>query len=507
MIIKMEKVISTKFVMIAAIVVSLSAFAYFFTTDQALIYRDAKSHLNIARRVIYSQTPGLAQLGATWLPLPHIFMLPLIWQDFSYYSGLAGILPSMISFVVLVVMTYKSVLLFTNDKFASFIAASIILFNPSVLYLQSTPMSELSFLALSTSSIYFMLKWILHRNYTDIVLSALFICLSTLTRYDAWFLFIYQIFIILFLNLLTIRSWKKIEGHLFLFIFLGGFGILLWLIYNHLIFGNMLNFAVGQGSGSWDTNRVSTAGNYSTKLNFTASFMTYFWMAIDSNGVILLFIAGTSLIVYLFKQRNILYLIGSFLFLSPFVFNVVSLFLGQSVAMSKHLPPFETYNLRYGTAILVSVGFYCGLLYSWNKLSKILIVILLLTQVYFFYAYPLEILADARVGNIEAERKVALWIKNHPTQGDTLLSTLAHDPLLFDSGVSMKNLIYEGNQHLWKGSLLFPEKYTSRIVFKESDTVNDAVRKALYNKPVLREKYSLSYDDGDYKVYDKKINN
>lgn len=501
----MEKIISTKLILLIAIIASLFAFAYFSSTDQSLIYRDAKSHLNIARRVVFSQTPGLAQLGGTWLPLPHVFMLPLIWHDFSYYSGIAGIIPSMISFVVLVVMTFKSVLLFTKDKLASFMAAFLILINPSVLYLQSTPMSELPFLALSTTSIYFMLKWVFHRNYVDIVLSALFICLSTLTRYDAWFLFISQIGIILLIGIIA-RSWKKIEGHLFLFIFLGGFGILLWLIYNHLIFGNILNFAVGQGSGSWDTSRVSNLGNYAAKSNLAASLMTYLWLAIDNNGIFLLFLACIGFVVYLFRQRSIIYLVGSFLFLSSFIFNVVSLYLGQSVAMSKHIPPFETYNLRYGTAIIASVGFYCGLLCSWSKFSKILIGMLLVTQAYLFYVNPLEILEDAKVGNIEAERKVAVWIRENPAKGNTLLSTLAHDPLLFDSRISMENLIYEGNQHLWTGSLISPEKYVSRIVFKESDKVNDAVRKALYNKPVLSEKYTLSYDDGDYKVYDKNNN-
>jgi len=33
-----------------------------------LAYGDAISHMMIARRVVAGRTPGLAQLGTTWLP-------------------------------------------------------------------------------------------------------------------------------------------------------------------------------------------------------------------------------------------------------------------------------------------------------------------------------------------------------------------------------------------------------------------------------------------------------
>ena len=48
---------------------SILSFLYFFFSDQILLYGDAVAHINIARRVFDSRTPGPQQLGTVWLPL------------------------------------------------------------------------------------------------------------------------------------------------------------------------------------------------------------------------------------------------------------------------------------------------------------------------------------------------------------------------------------------------------------------------------------------------------
>ena len=46
-----------------------------------MLYGDAVAHINIARRVFDSRTPGLLQLGTVWLPLPHLLMIPFLISD------------------------------------------------------------------------------------------------------------------------------------------------------------------------------------------------------------------------------------------------------------------------------------------------------------------------------------------------------------------------------------------------------------------------------------------
>src|SRR5271168_3101638 len=80
--------------------ISCAAASYVYLHGYTLYYGDAEAHLNIARRVIDSRTPGPEQLGTVWLPLPHLLMLPFVWNDRLWKTGLAGIFPSAASFVV-----------------------------------------------------------------------------------------------------------------------------------------------------------------------------------------------------------------------------------------------------------------------------------------------------------------------------------------------------------------------------------------------------------------------
>ncbi|MGH9603601.1 MAG: hypothetical protein ACRD24_14570, partial [Terriglobales bacterium] len=46
---------------------SVAAFFFYWRQDALLLFGDAVAHLNIARRVVDSRTPGLLQLGSVWL--------------------------------------------------------------------------------------------------------------------------------------------------------------------------------------------------------------------------------------------------------------------------------------------------------------------------------------------------------------------------------------------------------------------------------------------------------
>ena len=52
-----------------------------------LSHYDAKGHLVVARRVLDSLTPGWLQLGAVWLPLPHVLNLLPVQIDAWYRTG------------------------------------------------------------------------------------------------------------------------------------------------------------------------------------------------------------------------------------------------------------------------------------------------------------------------------------------------------------------------------------------------------------------------------------
>src|SRR3989304_2417641 len=93
-------------ILIVAIGVAISSFLIFYVNGLGLAYNDARSHLDIGRRVVEGLKPGLAQLGSVWLPLPHILMMPTVWNDFFWHSGLSGALQSMFSYVATNLLIY-----------------------------------------------------------------------------------------------------------------------------------------------------------------------------------------------------------------------------------------------------------------------------------------------------------------------------------------------------------------------------------------------------------------
>ena len=80
--------------------VSIFSFLFYFRRGDILLYGDAVAHINIARRVFDSRTPGLLQLGTVWLPLPHLLMIPFLLSDWMWTTGIGGSIPSMAAYVL-----------------------------------------------------------------------------------------------------------------------------------------------------------------------------------------------------------------------------------------------------------------------------------------------------------------------------------------------------------------------------------------------------------------------
>ena len=74
--------------------------AFFWSHGWLLYSGDAEAHLDIARRMVDSRTPGYDQVGTAWLPLEHWLTAPFAGVDAWWQSGVAGAIPSAACFVV-----------------------------------------------------------------------------------------------------------------------------------------------------------------------------------------------------------------------------------------------------------------------------------------------------------------------------------------------------------------------------------------------------------------------
>jgi hypothetical protein len=170
----------------AALALSLGATVTYDALGLTLSHYDAKAHLVVARRIFDSLTPGWRQIGAVWLPLPHVLNAIPIQVDAWYRSGASGVALSMASFVTIVAATAWLVLAITRSRPAALGAAVVIGTDPNLVYLQSTPMTEPLLLALLVLGVARLHRWADTRGAAPAASPGVPLALACLTRYEAW---------------------------------------------------------------------------------------------------------------------------------------------------------------------------------------------------------------------------------------------------------------------------------------------------------------------------------
>ena len=175
-----------------------------------LSHYDARGHLVVARRIVDSLTPGWQQVGAVWLPLPHLLNAIPVQIDTFYRTGASAVAISIAAFAIATGAIAWIVLQQTQSTLGALVAAAVFALNPNVVYLQATPMTEPLLLALTTLSVALLtagLKsraastsraspldsadpWVLGTRATrtsraDAMIGWAF-ALACLTRYEAW---------------------------------------------------------------------------------------------------------------------------------------------------------------------------------------------------------------------------------------------------------------------------------------------------------------------------------
>ncbi|RPI48157.1 MAG: family 2 glycosyl transferase, partial [Acidobacteria bacterium] len=130
--------------LLAALGLVIGSAAALFYSQQGLTlsHYDAKAHLVVARRVLDSLTPEYSQIGAVWLPLPHLLNLLPVQIDWFYRTGASGVAISVLSFALAWYAIARLVVRVTGSRVAAAIGVAMFALNPNVLYLQSTPMTE-----------------------------------------------------------------------------------------------------------------------------------------------------------------------------------------------------------------------------------------------------------------------------------------------------------------------------------------------------------------------------
>src|SRR5437016_1704811 len=442
-----------------ASVVSVASLFYYFHRGELLLYGDAVAHINIARRVFDSRTPGLLQLGTVWLPLPHLAMIPFLVSDRLWRTGVGGSIPSMIAYVfgaAGILRLVRGIFRASRGphngaRFAAWCAVLIYAANPNLIYLQATAMTEPIYLALFIWAVVFFADFVriltsvdqTEKEPTSSALNKCGLCVAAacLTRYDGWFLAGVLCIAAAAVLARYKRAFPNWRRTLALVIFLAIAAPILWLAYNAVIYRNPLEFANGR-----------------------------YWRCMP---LLLLWV--------------------------PLLFYMFSIAYGGVPIFLPVWWPFSHYNVRYGLellpafAISVPLAAFFLVQLARNRNVQFLGTIAIFAGVLASYASiwrdPIcfrEAWVNSRT-RLALEHELAAYLKALP-QNSTLVMYLGdHVGALQDAGIPLRRVINESNHRVWKQpsdpeglwerALANPERYADFVIAFEGDPVSAQVNK------------------------------
>ena len=457
--------------------ISVFYFYFYYQNGLGIAYNDARSHLDIGRRVVEGLKPGIAQLGSVWLPLPHILMIPTVWNDFFWHSGLSGALVSMVSFVAMGVIIYHFLRQLNVGLLGRFFGVLVFVANVNVLYLQSTAMTELLLLATMTAGAYYLMLWAKTDEILNLIKSAFFVMLSTVTRYDGWFLLFVCALIVAY-TVFRKKGYKETEGKLVLYLTLGSLGVVLWFLWNLLIFGDPLYFALGEFSAKAQQNQLDAAGELQSKYNLWLSTKIYLYALIYNSYMYQLLLGLAGFIVLLRTKLKYEVKIAVLALLAPLFFNIIAMYFGHSVLFIQGISGNTWFNVRYGIMLLPSIAIFAGFLIDkWKDLRWTLIGLYLFVTFFAFVNHDAVTIDDARVGSSQKNvSEVSGWLADNAKdeEGFVLISAASHDAIIFSSGMQMKRFIHEGTGIYWQSATETPDLWARWIVMRTHDE-NDLV--------------------------------
>jgi hypothetical protein len=509
--------------------VSVLSFVFYFRRGEILLYGDAVAHINIARRVFDSRTPGLLQLGTVWLPLPHLLMIPFLFSNWMWHSGVGGSIPSMAAYVfgtLGIFRLVRSALTGTSEsdgltRVTAWAAAMVYAANPNLIYLQATAMTESLYLALFIWAVVYCNEFVQEAGSFDdgeqsgIASSSLVrcgICLTAacLTRYDAWFLSAAICAAAVLVVALNPRYREQHRASLRTFVLLATAAPLFWLAYNAAVYRNPLEFANGPysakaieqrtpGASHPGSHDLQVAVSYflkSAELNLAAENWQKPWILLALAGVLTSLIAGFarnshSLLNHSSTGRQLWPLL---LLWIPQPFYALSVaYSGVPIFMPVWWP-FSYYNVRYGLQLLPAFAVFATLaFYFMARLAQSRAVtatlagmaLILVSASYISIWRDPVCFREAGINSrtrIALERELADFVKALPPDSTILMYLGDHVGALQEAGIPLRHVIYEGNHRswkqptdaegLWERALANPAQYADFVIAFESDAVS-----------------------------------
>jgi hypothetical protein len=459
--------------------VSIFTFLFYYRRGEVLLYGDAVAHINIARRVFDSKTPGLLQLGTVWLPLPHLLMVPFLLSSEMWRGGAGGSIPSMAAYVISVIGIFRLVgrglsrdrVRDGAGRITAWGAAIVYGANPNLIYMQSTAMTEVLYLALFIWAVVHFSEFACgdRKALTKCGLCAVAACL---TRYDGWLLAAVMAAAAIAIAARNFED-QPLRRTVAKFVALAAAGPLLWLAYNAAVYRNPLEFANGPYSAQAIAKKSATVN---PAVGSVYAGAAYLLKAAELNVAentwlerLWLALAGMGLLAVRADRKRLL---PTLLLAVPIPFYALSLAYGGVPIFVPTWWPFSYYNVRYGLQLLPAMVVFgaLGFLFlieivkssqsfrakssRWMIRSIAFAMLAWVTASYIgiWQAQPIcyrEAATNSR-GRQALEKQVAVWLKSLPPNSTILMYLGEHVGAIEQAGVPLRSVIHEGNHRVWK---------------------------------------------------------
>jgi hypothetical protein len=470
-----------------AALIGVAAIWFFYRDGSLMNFGDAEAHLNIARRVFDSRTPGYDQLGTTWLPLPHLLMLPFVRNNRLWQTGFAGSIPSAICFVAAALFLFTAVRRIFDNLSCAILATGLFVLNPNALFLQSSAMTEPVFFVCLFGLLYFCVLFQQSQSTWAAAGAGLFATLGAFTRYEGWFLLPFAA-----LFFFITGSDRRIRATI-AFCVLAGICPLLWLGYNWWVFDNPLEFFNGSSSAS----AIQGGRPYPGHGDWLVAIQYFRTAAQFCIGTPLFWIGLVGIAACLIQFKRAAW--ACLLVILPPVFYIVSIHSSATPIHVPTLPPHSWYNTRYGLALLplgaLGAAAIAGLMP--DKIRPILAAILLLAGSGQWLLFPRPaswiVWREAQANSqtrLEWTNQAAVFLEANYKPGETITTSFGDMTGIYRrAGIPLRRTVTGDNGAQYLATLARPDLFlwSTWIVAFSGDPEQTAVDKARLRGP----KYDL----------------
>jgi hypothetical protein len=457
-----------RIILVCAVLLSVTGASLFIASDFQNVHFDSKGHQLVPRRIFDNLSPGWIQIGAFWLPLPHVLYWPLVHSDYFYFHGLTGTPISMLCFIATVLLLFRLIER-VFDPFSAFCGSALYMTNPNILYLQSSSLTENLSIFFMVASVFLFVRFVESRRMPALWQASGVAALGILTRYDNWPVFLMMGLLLIIIDLKEKRGWKNLlqDGFVLGVLGFGAMALTFWI-----------NWAT---TGHWtmDITAKYTDFQFGKDSYLLSGMVVLYTLAklVSYNWMFAALIAFALLMRKRFKDSVFL---ASLALLGPMILYIAGYHDNHPT------------RIRYGLELVPACFF---LVSYWPGRSRLLAYLFAIYALYvalfssFYHDYGSQLLLESlRDAEDLAEQRDLLWYLQHNDDGQLILLTMGDlAPVVYDLKLPVKRFIHEGAKPWWNDAQNSPEKVAGWVFLSQ----DDRLWRRFHDDPEFHKKFEL----------------